>query len=344
MAPTAFVTGISGQDGAYLAKLLVEKGYKVHGGVRRLPEAPLPRLVELGIANEVELCRFDLADLSMIQDAVERVRPDEFYNLGAQSFVGSSWSQPLYTADIDAVAVCRILEAIRARSPQTRFFQASTSEMFGAVREMPQSEDTPFRPRSPYGVAKLYGHGITVNYRESYAIHASCGILFNHESPLRGAEFVTRKITLGLARIAQGRQELLELGNLSAKRDWGFAGDYVEAMWRMLQQPAGDDFILATGTTTTVRRFVEAAGAALGLEIEWRGEGEGEEGFDRRSNKRVVAVNPAFFRPVDIDVLVGTASKARERLGWSPAMDLDSLAALMARTDHDRVARGAVTF
>ncbi|MEX6509200.1 GDP-mannose 4,6-dehydratase [Jiella sp. M17.18] len=344
MSKTAFVTGVTGQDGAYLAKLLVEKGYKVYGGLRRTSNSLPHRLAELGIEGEVELVYFDLSELPSILRTLERTKPDEFYNLAAQSFVGSSWDQPLYTADVDAVGVCRVLEGIRTYSPQTRFYQASTSEMFGLVQAVPQDERTPFYPRSPYGVAKLYGHGITVNYRESFGVHASSGILFNHESPLRGAEFVTRKITLALARIAQGKQKLLELGNLSAQRDWGFAGDYVEGMWRMLQQSEADDYVLATGVTTTVRSFVEAAGAALDLDIEWKGEAEAEEGFNRKTGKRLVAVNPAFYRPAEVDLLLGNSAKARTRLGWQATTDVKALATMMARADYDRVSSGMVKF
>jgi len=344
MSNTAFVTGVTGQDGAYLAKLLLEKGYKVYGGVRRSSNSFPHRLADLGIEHDVELVSFDLSELPSILRLIEKTQPDEFYNLAAQSFVGSSWDQPLYTADVDAIGVCRILEGIRTYSPKTRFYQASTSEMFGLVQAVPQDERTPFYPRSPYGVAKLYGHGITVNYRESFGLHASSGILFNHESPLRGAEFVTRKITLALARIAQGKQDVLELGNLSAQRDWGYAADYVEGMWRMLQQSTADDYVLATGITTTVRSFVEAAGAELGLNIEWNGEAEAEEGFDRKTGNRIVTVNPAFYRPAEVDLLLGNPAKAKERLGWSAATDVNALARMMARADYDRVSTDTVKF
>ncbi len=344
MSKTAFITGVSGQDGAYLSKLLLEKGYKVVGGIRRTSNAIDHRLVELGIDDDIEKVTFELAELPSIMRLIEKYRPDEFYNLAAQSFVGSSWEMPLYTADADAIGVCRILEAIRHSSPQTRFYQASTSEMFGLVQTVPQNEKTPLYPRSPYGVAKVYGHFITINYRESFGIHASSGILFNHESPLRGLEFVTRKITMSLAKIAQGKQDLLELGNLSAQRDWGFAGDYVEGMWRILQQDQGNDFVLATGTTHTVRSFVERAANVFGIDIEWQGEGEKESGIDKKTGKVIVAVNPKFYRPSEVELLIGDASKAKRLLGWEPKVQVEELAAMMAKADYDRVKRDHVMF
>jgi len=341
---TAFVTGVSGQDGAYLAKLLLEKGYRVVGGIRRTSTGIIHRLAELGIEKDVELVTFDLSEFQNILRLLGQVKPDEFYNLAAQSFVGSSWELPLYTADVDAVSVCRILEGIRDIVPECRFYQASTSEMFGHVREIPQSELTPFYPRSPYGVAKLYGHWITVNYRESFGLHASSGILFNHESPLRGVEFVTRKITLALARIAQGEQDTLYLGNMDAKRDWGYAAEYVEGMWRMLQQDKADDYVLATGKTSTVRAFVEGAGKALDFDIVWEGEGENEVGIDRKSGKTLVRVDPKFYRPAEVEILIGDPTKAEQRLGWSPATDLNGLTDLMVKADYDRVKSGQVFF
>ena len=249
---TAFITGITGQDGAYLAQLLLQKGYEVHGGVRRISQPQMARLDALGIARDVHLHEFDLSEPYSVMRVVSKLHPDEFYNLAAQSFVGASWEVPIYTADVDGVAVVRILDALRTMSPQTRFYQASTSEMFGLVQEVPQCETTRLYPRSPYGVAKVYGHYITMNYRESFGLHASSGILFNHESPLRGKEFVTRKITMALARLARGGSDPVELGNMDARRDWGFAGDYVDGMWRMLQQDVADDYVLATGVTTTM--------------------------------------------------------------------------------------------
>ena len=269
MSKKAIVTGITGQDGAYLAKLLLEKGYEVYGAYRRSASANVWRLDEMGIADEIKMISLELLEYSNIQKAIDKVQPDEFYNLAAQSFVGTSFDQPLYTADVDGLAVTRILEAIRTVNPRIHFYQASTSEMFGKVQAVPQSETTPFYPRSPYGVAKLYGHWITVNYRESFGLHASSGILFNHESPLRGMEFVTRKITSSLARITHGQQQVLELGNMDAKRDWGFAGDYVEGMYLMLQQEQPDDYVLATGETYPVRECVTLASQAAVCDLDW---------------------------------------------------------------------------
>ena len=281
----------------------------------------------------------DLAEFSNIHRSIDKIRPDEFYNLAAQSFVGTSFEQPIFTGDIDGLGVARILEAIRLIDSNIRFYQASTSEMFGQVQAIPQTETTPFYPRSPYGVAKLYGHWITVNYRESYGIHASSGILFNHESPLRGPEFVTRKITIALSKIKLGRQKVLELGNLDAKRDWGFAGDYVEGMHAMLQQEAADDYVLATGETRSVRDFVDAAAIELGMSIEWIGEGEQAVGRDRSSGEVVVRVDPAFFRPAEVDLLIGSAAKAEVKLGWKRKHDFASLVGMMARADYDRASR-----
>ena len=344
MTKTAFITGVSGHDGAYLSKLLLEKGYRVVGGIRRTSTGIIHRLAELGIDKDVELVTFDLSEFQNILRLLGKVKPDEFYNLAAQSFVGSSWDLPLYTADVDAVSVCRILEGIRDIVPDCRFYQASTSEMFGHVREIPQSETTPFYPRSPYGVVKLYGHWITVNYRESFGLHASSGILFNHESPLRGVEFVTRKITLALARIAQGQQDTLYLGNMEAKRDWGYAAEYVEGMWRMLQQETADDYVLATGNTYTVRSFVEGAGRALGFDLVWEGEAETEVGIDRKTGRTLVRVDPKFYRPAEVEILIGDPSKAKAALGWVPATDIGGLTELMVRADFDRVKSGRLFF
>lgn len=334
----AFVTGVTGQDGAYLAQLLLEKGYEVHGGVRRISHPELTRLEKLGVAKDVHLHEFDLSEPYNIFRTIERVKPDEFYNLAAQSFVGASWDLPIYTADVDGMGVVRILDALRSASPETRFYQASTSEMFGLVQEVPQSETTRLYPRSPYGVAKVYGHYITMNYRESFDMHASSGILFNHESPLRGKEFVTRKITLGLAALAHGGTDPVELGNMDAKRDWGFAGDYVEGMWRMLQQDVADDYVLATNVTTTIRDFFTYAGEAMGMDLEWSGEGEAETATDRKSGKLVMKVNPKFYRPAEVDLLIGDPSKARENLGWVPKVDVRQLAEMMAKSDYDELA------
>lgn len=344
MAKRALITGITGQDGAYLAQLLLSKGYEVTGAVRRTGSINTWRLAELGVLNDVKLVDLDLLEFSNILRVIQKVQPDEVYNLGAQSFVGTSFEQPLYTADVDGLAVTRILEALRAVNPKARFYQASTSEMFGKVQAVPQSEDTPFYPRSPYGVAKLYGHWITVNYRESYDMHACSGILFNHESPLRGTEFVTRKITLSLARIKAGEQDVLKLGNLEAKRDWGFAGDYVEGMWRMLQQDVADDYVLATGETHEVREFVEAAGQALDMDIAWDGEGVDTVGTDRKTGKKIIEVDPAFFRPAEVDLLLGTPAKAKEKLGWQPSMTFPQLVAAMAEADMKRVKDGSLRF
>lgn len=344
MTKTAFITGVTGQDGAYLSKLLLEKGYKVYGGVRRTSNAMLHRLEELGVAQDIEIVPFELTELTHILKTLETLKPDEFYNLAAQSFVGASWDHPLSTTDIDANGVTRILEGIRHYSPETRFYQASTSEMFGLVQAVPQSETTPFYPRSPYGVAKLYAHWITINYRESFNLHASSGILFNHESPLRGQEFVTRKITLALSRIRQGKQSVLELGNLSTQRDWGYAKDYVEGMWMMLQQDKADDYVLSTGTTTTVRNFVNSAARTLDYDIVWEGEGAEEVGKDRVTGDIIVQVNPKFYRPAEVDLLLGDAKKSNDQLGWKAQTGVEELADIMAKSDYDRVAQGNISF
>ncbi|MCC0076857.1 MAG: GDP-mannose 4,6-dehydratase [Rhodobacter sp.] len=334
----AFITGITGQDGAYLAKLLLEKGYEVHGGVRRISHPENTRLELLGVDKDVQLHDFDLAEANSIFRTIQSVQADEFYNLAAQSFVGASWELPIYTADVDGMGVVRILDALRTLTPQTRFYQASTSEMFGLVQEVPQRETTRLYPRSPYGVAKVYGHYITMNYRESFGMHASSGILFNHESPLRGKEFVTRKITLGLAAIARGAEAPVELGNMDAKRDWGFAGDYVEGMWRMLQQDVADDYVLATGETTTIRDFFTFAAEALGMNLVWEGAGEAETATDRNTGRVVMVVNPKFYRPAEVELLIGDASKARTTLGWEPKVTVRQLAAMMAKSDYDALA------
>lgn len=331
----AFITGVTGQDGAYLSKLLLEKGYEVHGGVRRISHPELTRLDILGVTKKIRLHEFDLSEPYHIFRVIDRVKPDEFYNLAAQSFVGASWDSPIYTADVDAMGVVRILDALRTASPDTHFYQASTSEMFGLVQEVPQSESTRFYPRSPYGVAKVYGHYITTNYRESFGMHASSGILFNHESPLRGKEFVTRKITMGLSALARGSTDPVELGNMDAQRDWGFAGDYVEGMWRMLQQDHPDDYVLATHVTTTIRDFFTYAGEALGMDLDWQGDGKNETATDRKTSKQVMKVNPKFYRPAEVDLLIGDSTKAREKLGWTPKVDVRQLAEMMAKFDYD---------
>ncbi|EJW12444.1 GDP-mannose 4,6 dehydratase [Rhodovulum sp. PH10] len=345
MSKLAMVTGISGQDGAYLARLLLEKGYRVVGAMRRNSSTTLGRLAELGIEQDVEITDFELLEDSNIRRTIERLKPDEIYNLAAQSFVGSSFEQPLYTAEVDACGVTRLLEAIRAvGSTSIRFYQASTSEMFGKVHETPQRETTPFHPRSPYGVAKLYAHWITVNYRESYGMHATSGILFNHESPLRGREFVTRKITLALSRVKHGKLDAVEVGNLDAKRDWGFAGDYVEGMWRMLQQDTAGDYVLATGETHPVREFLTLAGAALGFDLVFEGSGVAERAIDRKSGKVVARVNEKFFRPAEVDLLLGDPAKAEKTLGWTRKLGFRDLVTAMAEADDRRVSTGQLSF
>jgi len=335
----ALITGITGQDGAYLSKLLLSKGYKVYGARRRSSNASMSRLQELNINNEIEFVDLELTEISNVFRVIDKLRPSELYNLGGQSFVSTSWDQPLYTSDTNAMGVTRLLEALRAYSVGTRFYQASTSEMFGKARTVPQNEQTPFYPRSPYGVAKLYGHWITVNYRESFGMHATSGILFNHESPLRGIEFVTRKITLALARIAHQQLDVLELGNLDSKRDWGYAEDYVKGIWLMLQQESPSDYVLATGKSHSVGEFVEAACRALGINVEWEGEGQNSRALDKRTGKIIVKVNPKYYRHAEVDSLVGDASVARSELGWEPSVDFAKLVAMMVQADFDRVKR-----
>jgi GDPmannose 4,6-dehydratase len=335
MKKTALITGITGQDGAYLARLLLEKGYEVFGGRRRSSSSGTERLERLGIKDRIKFVEFELLEANNLNRVIRDGKFDEIYNLAAYSFVGSSWEQPLHIAEINGIAVARILDAIRTYSPETRFYQASTSEMFGLVQTVPQNETTNFHPRSPYGVAKTFGHFMTVNYRESFGLHASSGILFNHESPLRGAEFVTRKISLGLALQSRGGSKPVELGNLNAKRDWGFAGDYVEGMWLMLQREKADDYVLATGVTTTVRDFVQFGAEALGMEIEWSGTGLTERATDVSTGKVIVTVNPDFHRPAEVDVLQGDASKALAALGWWPKVSVKELAEMMAKSDYD---------
>ena len=337
MAKRALITGITGQDGAYLAKLLLEKGYEVFGAQRRSSSKNLWRLEELGVVDAVKLIPFELLEFSNIVRSIEKIQPDELYNLAAQSFVAASFEQPLYTADVDALGVTRILEAIRMVNPKIRFYQASTSEMFGLVQEVPQTEKTPFYPRSPYGVAKLYGHWMTVNYRESFGLHASSGILFNHESPLRGEEFVTRKITTSLARIKHGQQKVLELGNLEAERDWGFAGDYVDGMWRMVQQDKGDDFILSTGQAQTVGKFVEYAAKLMGFELEWYGQAENRRAINAKTGNTVVQINPDFYRPAEVELLLGNSDKAARKLAWSAITSFEKLVEMMVEADERRV-------
>jgi GDPmannose 4,6-dehydratase len=342
MAKTALVTGITGQDGAYLARFLLEQGYRVVGALRRSSRNTMPRLSELKIEQDIEFIDFELAEMTNILRALEKAKPDEIYNLAAQSFVGLSFEQPLYTCEVDGIGALRILEAVRQVVPSARLYQASTSEMYGKAQTVPQDEKTPFYPRSPYGIAKLFAHWCTVNYRESYGIQASSGILFNHESPLRGREFVTRKITFSLAQIKHGQLDVLELGNLSADRDWGFAGDYVEGMWLMLQQETAGDFVLATGETHTVRSFVDTAAARLGFDLEWSGSASEERGTDRRSGRTIVRVNPRFYRPAEVDMLLGNPEKAERVLGWKRNFGFEELVTLMVEVDDKRVRDGAV--
>jgi len=338
MAPTALITGITGQDGSYLAELLIEKGYEVHGLARRTSLFNRSRIEEArdgarAQGKVFELHYGDLGDSSSVNRVLAAVRPDEVYNLAAQSHVGVSFQQPEYTTDVCATGVLRLLESIRANGLESRFYQASTSELFGKVVEVPQTETTPFYPRSPYAVAKQYGFWIVKNYRESYGLHASNGILFNHESPRRGENFVTRKITIGLAKVKHGGQKSVRLGNLDAKRDWGFAGDYVEMMWRMLQQQEPDDYVAATGETHSVRDFVERAAEVAEFELEFEGTGDAEVGRDRKTGQVVVEVDPNFYRPAEVDLLVGDSSRAREKLGWSPTVRFAELVEMMMTAD-----------
>ncbi len=342
MDKCAVITGVTGQDGAYLAQCLLEKGYTVYGTYRRTSSVNFWRLAELGLAEHpnLHLVEFDLTDLSTCIRLLENSGAREVYNLAAQSFVGVSFEQPLTTSEITGRGAVHLLEAIRILDPTIRFYQASTSEMFGKVQSVPQNEETPFYPRSPYGVAKLFAHWMTINYRESYGIFGTSGILFNHESPLRGKEFVTRKITDAVARIRMGTLDKLELGNMDAKRDWGYAKEYVEGMWRMLQTDSPDTYVLATNRTETVRNFVTMAFKSAGIELEWRGEAEQESAMDIETGREVVCVNPRFYRPAEVDLLIGEATKAREELGWEPKTSLEELCDMMVRVDIERQQRG----
>ena len=335
---TAVITGITGQDGAYLAELLLGKGYQVYGTYRRTSSVNFWRMDELGISKHpnLHLVEYDLTDLGSSLRLLQTTGATEVYNLAAQSFVGVSFDQPAATAMITAIGPLHLLEAIRIINPRIRFYQASTSEMFGKVQAIPQIEETPFYPRSPYGVAKLYAHWMTINYRESYDIFGCSGILFNHESPLRGREFVTRKITDTVAKIRLGIEDVLELGNIDAKRDWGYAKEYVEGMWRMLQADEPDTFVLATNRTETVRDFVTMAFKAADYDIEWRGAAEGEIGIDRASGKTLVRVNPKFYRPAEVELLIGNPAKAEARLGWVPKTTLEQLCQMMVQADLRR--------
>lgn len=338
MEKTAIVTGITGQDGAYLAQLLLEKGYAVYGTYRRSSSVNFWRIEELGIDQNpnLHLVEYDLTDLSASIRLLQNSGATEVYNLAAQSFVAVSFDQPITTAEITGLGPVNLLEAIRIVNPKIRFYQASTSEMFGKVQAVPQVEDTPFYPRSPYGVAKLYAHWMTINYRESYGIFGSSGILFNHESPLRGREFVTRKITDSVAKIKLGMLDVLELGNLDAKRDWGFAKDYVEGMWRMLQVDEPDTFVLATNRTETVRDFVRMAFKGAGISVEFKGSAENETAIDTGTGKVVMRVNPKFYRPAEVELLIGNPAKAKAKLGWEPKTTLEQLCQMMVEADLRR--------
>ncbi|AZP11732.1 GDP-mannose 4,6-dehydratase [Undibacterium parvum] len=339
---TAIITGITGQDGAYLAQLLLEKNYTVYGTYRRTSSVNFWRLEELGVQNHpnLHLVEYDLTDLGSNISLVQKVQPDEIYNLAAQSFVGVSFDQPTTTAQITGLGAVNLLEAIRLVNPKIRFYQASTSEMFGKVQAIPQIEETPFYPRSPYGVAKLYAHWMTVNYRESYGIFGSSGILFNHESPLRGREFVTRKITDSVAKIQLGKLDVLELGNIDAKRDWGFAKEYVEGMWRMLQADEPDTFVLATNRTETVRDFVRMAFKAANIVVDFKGSAEDETAIDVVTGKTVMRVNPKFYRPAEVELLIGDPAKAKAKLDWAPSTTLEQLCKMMVEADIRRNTAG----
>jgi len=336
----AFITGITGQDGAYLAELLLNKGYEVHGTIRRASVFTTKRIDHLyQDPHEKDVRLFlhygDLTDSSNLNRLIEKIQPDEIYNLGAQSHVKVSFEVPEYTAEVDAVGTLRLLDAIRETKVKTRFYQASSSEMFGKAREFPQNELTPFYPRSPYGIAKLYSHWITINYREAYNLFACSGLMFNHESPRRGKRFVTRKITRAVAKIHLGLQDKLYLGNLDAKRDWGYAPEYVEAMWLMLQQNEPEDFVIATGEAHIVREFAEEAFKQINIELKWEGEGINEVGKDSKTGKVLIEVDPRYFRPTDVEYLVGDASKAKEKLGWQPKVKFEELVKIMVNADME---------
>lgn len=338
----AIVTGITGQDGPYLAQLLLEKGYTVYGTYRRTSSVNFWRIEELGVQNHpnFHLLDYDLTDLGTSIRLLQKTSATEVYNLAAQSFVAASFDQPMTTAQITGLGPLNLLEAIRIVNPAIRFYQASTSEMFGKVQTVPQTEETPFYPRSPYGAAKLYAHWMTVNYREAHSIFGVSGILFNHESPLRGREFVTRKITDSIAKIKLGRLKEIELGNLDAKRDWGFAKEYVDGMWRMLQQDKPDTYILATGRTVSVRDFVTMACRAADIDITWKGKGEQEQGINTATGKTLVKINPKFYRPAEVDLLIGNPAKAKRELGWEPKTTVEALAEMMVEADLRRNTQG----
>lgn len=336
----ALITGITGQDGSYLAELLLEKGYEVHGIIRRSSSFNTGRIDHLYQDQHDPKCTFflhfgDITDSSNISRLLEKIQPDEIYNLAAQSHVRVSFDIPEYTAETAGLGALRILDAIKETKIKTKFYQASSSEMFGLVQENPQNENTPFYPRSPYGVAKLYAHWITKNYRESYKLFAVSGILFNHEGPRRGSTFVTKKIAEALVKIKNGQQEKLYLGNLEARRDWGYAKDYVEGMWLMLQQETPDDYILATGETHSVREFVEVAGRLLGLDIIWEGEGLAEKGIDKNTGKTIIEIDPKYFRPAEVDLLLGDPTKAKTKLGWEPKVKFEELVKIMLEAEME---------
>lgn len=338
----ALITGITGQDGAYLAELLLDKGYKVYGAYRRTSSVNFWRIEELGVDKhpDLHLVEYDLTDLGASIRLLQSTGATEVYNLAAQSFVAVSFDQPVTTAQITGLGAVNLLEAIRIVNPAIRFYQASTSEMFGQVQAVPQVESTPFYPRSPYGVAKLYAHWMTINYRESYGIFGSSGLLFNHESPLRGLEFVTRKITDGMAKIKLGKRDVLELGNLDAKRDWGYAKEYVEGMWLMLQAEKPDTYVLATSRTETVRDFATMAGKSVGFDLVWKYADENEVGIDRNSGKTLVRVNPKYYRPAEVDLLIGNPEKAKRELGWEPKTTLEQMCQMMVEADIRRNEQG----
>ena len=337
MTKKALITGITGQDGAYLSELLIKKGYKVFGAVRRSSSINTSRLSYIGVLDNIELVSMDLAEITNVQRVIEKIEPDEIYNLAAQSFVQTSYEQPIYTSDIDGIGVTRLLETIRNLGGKSKFYQASTSEMFGKAQQSPQNENTPFYPRSPYGIAKLYSHWMTINYREAWNIFACSGILFNHESPLRGTEFVTRKISHGMAQIALKKIKKINLGNLNAERDWGFAGDYVEAMWLMLQKDKPDDYVIATGETNSVRDFVQFAANSIDIDIEWDNEGDNEVGICKKTGDKIISVDKQYTRPSETDHLLGDASKAKENLGWKPSINFQSLVNMMVEHDLKRI-------
>ena len=337
----AMISGITGQDGGYLAKFLLNKNYKVIGLYRRGATDIFEKLREHGILNQIEMLDFDLLEFSNICRIIRKSKPDEFYNLAAQSFVSTSWEEPIYTTQVDGLSVLYLLEAIREFSPKTRFYQASTSEMFGKVNEIPQTEKTPFYPRSPYGVSKLMAHWMCVNYCESFNIFACSGILFNHESPMRGKEFVTRKITSHFAELYTCKTtKPLELGNLNSKRDWGFAGDYVEMMWKMLQHDVPDTYVIATKETHSIREFIEEVGKYCNYEIQWKGSNENEVGIDKRTQKVLIKINPKFYRPADVELLMGNPEKAKKILNWNASVDFKCLCKMMMLADIERLNKG----